>query len=161
MPVVLRFFSVLPLWLLHALGAALGWLAFCASARYRQRFCAHAALAGYSFGAVRAAVAHAGRMVAELPRPWLGAPPPPPPRGGGARGPGAPAAGGGGAGGGGGGWGGVCGVIPVLCRRARQAWLARLMATARNRPGMLAVPTTLAGVRQMLLALRRGEAVGL
>src|SRR6218665_4086056 len=74
MPVVLRFFSVLPLWLLHALGAALGWVAFCASARYRQRFCAHAALAGYSFGAVRAAVAHAGRMVAELPRLWLGAP---------------------------------------------------------------------------------------
>src|SRR6218665_267024 len=63
MPVVLRFFSVLPLWLLHALGAALGWVAFCASARYRQRFCAHAALAGYSFGAVRAAPwrPHGGR----------------------------------------------------------------------------------------------------
>src|SRR6218665_857463 len=73
MPVVLRFFSVLPLWLLHALGAALGWLAFCASARYRQRFCAHAALAGYSFGAGRAAVAPAGRMVAELPRRGVGA----------------------------------------------------------------------------------------
>ena len=35
------------------------------------------------------------------------------------------------------------------------------METARNRPGMLAVPTTLAGVRQMIKALRRGEAVGL
>jgi KDO2-lipid IV(A) lauroyltransferase len=35
------------------------------------------------------------------------------------------------------------------------------METARNRPGMQAVPTTLAGVRQMIKALRRGEAVGL
>src|SRR6218665_832474 len=106
MPVVLRFFSVLPLWLLHALGAALGWVAFCASARYRQRFCAHAALAGYSFGAVRAAVAHAGRMVAELPRLWLGAAPAPPPGGGGRRRAGAPGRGRGGWGGGGGGGGG-------------------------------------------------------
>ncbi|KAB7597407.1 lysophospholipid acyltransferase family protein [Verminephrobacter eiseniae] len=173
MPVVLRFFSVLPLWLLHALGAALGWLAFCASARYRQRFCAHAALAGYSFGAVRAAVAHAGRMVAELPRLWLGAPLPCRLEGGAcveqayAAGRGivyltphqgcfelsAQAAARR--------WSAAHGPITVLYRPARQAWLARLMATARNRPGMLAVPTTLAGVRQMLLALRRGEAVGL
>ncbi|ABM60534.1 lysophospholipid acyltransferase family protein [Verminephrobacter eiseniae] len=173
MPVVLRFFSVLPLWLLHALGAALGWVAFCASARYRQRFCAHAALAGYSFGAVRAAVAHAGRMVAELPRLWLGAPLPCRLEGGAcveqayAAGRGivyltphqgcfelsAQAAARR--------WSAAHGPITVLYRPARQAWLARLMATARNRPGMLAVPTTLAGVRQMLLALRRGEAVGL
>ena len=46
-------------------------------------------------------------------------------------------------------------------RPARQAWLAKVMETARNRPGMQAVPTTLAGVRQMIKALRRGEAVGL
>ncbi|MCW5236784.1 lysophospholipid acyltransferase family protein [Verminephrobacter eiseniae] len=173
MPVVLRFFSVLPLWLLHALGAALGWAAFCASARYRQRFCAHAALAGYSFGAVRAAVAHAGRMVAELPRLWLGAPLP-------CRLEGAAcverayAAGRGivyltphqgcfelSAQAAARRWSAAHGPITVLYRPARQAWLARLMATARNRPGMLAVPTTLVGVRQMLLALRRGEAVGL
>src|SRR6218665_69032 len=192
MPVVLRFFSVLPLWLLHALGAALGWLAFCASARYRQRFCAHAALAGYSFGAGRAAVAHAGRMVAglprlwlgaavavaggmvaDLPRLWLGAPLPCRLEGGacveqayaagrgivyltphqGCFGLSAQAAARR--------WSAAHGPITVLYRPARQAWLARLMATARNRPGMLAVPTTLAGVRQMLLALRRGEAVGL
>ncbi|MOA04434.1 Lipid A biosynthesis lauroyl acyltransferase [compost metagenome] len=35
------------------------------------------------------------------------------------------------------------------------------MATARNRPGVKAVPTALSGVRQMIKALRRGEAVGL
>src|SRR6218665_6812 len=114
MPVVLRFFSVLPLWLLHALGAALGWLAFCASARYRQRFCAHAALAGYSFGAVRAAVAHAGRMVAELPRLWLGAPPPPPPAGGGRGGKG-----------GAGGW----------ARGGPAAWRAAPASSRPTRPG--------------------------
>ena len=35
------------------------------------------------------------------------------------------------------------------------------MALARNRPGLEAVPTTLAGVRQMIKALRVGHAVGL
>src|SRR6476660_1199777 len=76
MPVVFRFLSVFPLWLLHLLGAAMGWAAFAASATYRRRFLANAALAGYSLGVVRAAVGHAGRMVAELPRLWLGAPMP-------------------------------------------------------------------------------------
>jgi len=155
------------------MGAAMGWVAFAASASYRRRFLANAALAGYRFSDVRAAVAHAGRMVAELPRLWLGAPLPSrlvnadcvvrayaagrgivylTPHLGcfelsaqvGARE-----------------WGAAHGPITVLYRPARQPWLARVMETARNRPGMLAVPTTLAGVRQMIKALRRGEAVGL
>ena len=42
-----------------------------------------------------------------------------------------------------------------------QPWLARLMARARNRPGLHTAPTSLAGVRQMLRALRQGHAVGL
>ena len=58
-------------------------------------------------------------------------------------------------------WGAERGPITILYRPARQPWLAKVMETARNRPGMLAVPTTLAGVRQMIKALRRGEAVGL
>ncbi|OGA83499.1 MAG: lipid A biosynthesis acyltransferase [Burkholderiales bacterium GWA2_64_37] len=173
MPVVFRFFSVFPLWLLHIMGAAMGWIAFCASPTYRRRFLANSALAGYSLGDVRAAVAHAGRMVAELPRLWLGAPLPcriegeacveqayaagrgivylTPHQGcfelsaqAAARR-----------------WSAERGPITVLYRPARQAWLAKVMETARNRPGMLAVPTTLAGVRQMIKALRRGEAVGL
>ena len=173
MPVVFRFFSIFPLWLLHALGAAMGWVAFCASPTYRRRFLANSALAGYTWGAVRAAVAHAGRMVAELPRLWLGAPLPcridgeacveqayaagrgivflTPHQGcfelsaqvAARR------------------WSAERGPITVLYRPARQPWLARVMETARNRPGMLAVPTTLSGVRQMIKALRRGEAVGL
>lgn len=173
MPVVFRFFSVFPLWLLHIMGAAMGWVTFAASPTYRRRFLANAALAGYSFGAVRAAVAHAGRMVAELPRLWLGAPLPCRIEGeacveqGYAAGRGilyltphlgcfelsAQAAARR--------WSAERGPITVLYRPARQAWLAKVMETARNRPGMLAVPTTLAGVRQMIKALRRGEAVGL
>ena len=173
MPVVFRFFSVFPLWLLHVMGAAMGWVAFVASPTYRRRFLANSALAGYSFGDVRAAVAHAGRMVAELPRLWMGATMPcaltgeacveqayaagrgivflTPHQGcfelsaqAAARR-----------------WSAERGPITVLYRPARQAWLAKVMETARNRPGMLAVPTTLAGVRQMIKALRRGEAVGL
>ncbi len=173
MPVVFRLFSVLPLWLLHLVGAALGWLAFLSSAPYRRRFLANAALAGYGFAQVRAGVAHAGRMVAELPRLWLGAPLP-------CRMEGtrhvdqAYAAGRGivyltphmgcfelSAQAAALRWSAQHGPITVLYRPARQAWLARLMETARNRPGMQAVPTTLSGVRQMLKALRRGEAVGL
>ena len=173
MPVVFRFLSLLPLGLLHAVGAALGWLAFLASPIYRRRLLDNAALAGYRFANVRAAVGHAGRMVAELPRLWLGAPPPcrlvgescvneayaagrgivflTPHLGcfelsvqAAARR-----------------WSAECGPITVLYRPARQAWLAKVMETARNRPGVQAVPTTLAGVRQMIKALRRGEAVGL
>ena len=173
MPVVFRFFSAFPLWLLHVMGAAMGWVAFCASPTYRRRFLANSGLAGYPFGAVRAAVAHAGRMVAELPRLWLGAPLPCRIEGEGcveqayATGRGivlltphqgcfelsaqAVARR----------WSAERGPITVLYRPARQAWLAKVMETARNRPGMLAVPTTLAGVRQMIKALRRGEAVGL
>ena len=55
------------------MGAAMGWVAFVASPTYRRRFLANSALAGFAFGDVRAAVAHAGRMVAELPRLWMGA----------------------------------------------------------------------------------------
>ena len=162
MPVVFRLFSVLPLWLLHAVGAALGWLAFLASATYRRRFLDNAALAGYGFAQVRAGVAHAGRMVAELPRLWLGAPLP-------CRMEGtrhveqAYAAGRGivyltphlgcfelAAQAAALRWSARHGPITVLYRPARQPWLAKVMQTARNRPGMQAVPTTLAGVRQML-----------
>ena len=174
MPLIFRFLSLLPLWLLHPLGAALGWLVFAFSPTYRRRFVAHARLAGYPFGRVRAAVAHAGRMVAEAPRLWLGGTLPPcEVRGGecveqawaagrgivfltphigcfelsvqeGARR-----------------WAPAHGAFTILYRPARQAWLARLLAQARQRQGVRAVPTSLQGVRQMIKALRQGRAVGL
>ncbi len=53
------------------------------------------------------------------------------------------------------------GPITVLYRPARKPWLRDLVDTARGRPGLAAAPATLAGVRQMIRALRRGEAVGL
>ena len=174
MPSLFRLFSALPLWLLHAIGAVLGWVAFLASPTYRRRFVANAARAGYAFGQVRPAVAHAGRMVAEAPRLWLA--------------PGSPAceirgvdcverAWAAGRGivfltphigcfemsvqAAAGRWAPQHGPITILYRPARQRWLAELMRTARNRPGIAAVPTTLQGVRQMIKALRAGRAVGL
>lgn len=51
--------------------------------------------------------------------------------------------------------------MTVLFRPARQAWLRALVAQARQRPGLLAAPTTLSGVKQMIKALKGGESVGL
>ena len=171
---ILRLLAVLPLGLLHALGALLGWLAFALSPTYRRRFLANARQAGYRFGQVRAAVAHAGRMVAEAPRLWLHeALPPCEVRG-------ADAVEQAWAGGKGivfltphlgcfelsvqkaaQRWSPAHGPITILYRPARQAWLAQVMTHARNRPGIQAVPTSLLGVRQMIKALRQGQAVGL
>ena len=51
--------------------------------------------------------------------------------------------------------------ITVLFRPPRQTWLRGLVASARGRPGLLAAPTTLAGVKQLIKALRQGQCVGL
>ncbi len=164
----------MPLRCSHALGAAVGWAVFACSPAYRRRFIDNARDAGYALRDVAAAVGHAGRMVAEMPRLWLQVGLPPVrmvnaecverawTRGRGIlfltphlgcfelsvqaaaeR------------------WGAQHGPITILYRPARQPWLAEIMRTARNRPGISAVPTTLQGVRQMIKALRRGEAVGL
>lgn len=156
----------------------MGWLGHALSPTYRARFRANATQAGLSPQAVRAAVAEAGRMVTELPYLWM--------RPASAslasklqwegrelldaaheRGRGvviltphmgcfevtaqAIAEH----------YGATHGPITVLYRPARKAWLRPLMESSRQRPGMAPVPATLAGVRQMMRALRRGEAVGL
>ncbi len=173
MIILFKLLAIMPLWLLHAMGWVLGWVVFLCSATYRRRFVANAALAGYDFASVRGAVGSAGCMTVELPRLWMGrtvhcewdndacvdqAY---------AAGRGivflTPHMG--------------CfevsaqtvghryregyGPLTVLYRPARQAWLAKLMADARDRPGLRTAPTTLAGVRQMLRGLRNGQAVGL
>lgn len=155
--------------LLHALGAGLGWLAWLLSPTYRRRFLANAAQAGLRFAQVRQAVAESGKLIAEVPRLWFGAMPAVQWVGTenieAARAAGrgivfltphlgcfevtAQA------------YAGRYGPITVLYRPARKAWLRELVATARNRPNLAAVPTSLAGVRQMLRTLRAGEAVGL
>lgn len=167
-----RTLSVLPLALLHALGWGLGWLSFLSSVRYRRRLLAHARLAGVSRATALASVGEAGKLVAELPRLWLGRPVALD-------------------------WDGAdCieaaqaqgrGVLfltphlgcfeitaqayarrfgarqpmTVLFRPARQPWLRELVAGSRQRPGLHTAPTTLAGVKQLIKALKAGEVVGL
>ena len=161
--------AILPLPLLHAFGALMGWLAFGLSPTYRRRFLANAAQAGYNFAQIRGAVAEAGKLVGEVPRLWFGRPAPVEWEGAelieAARREGrgllfltphlgcfeATAQG----------YAARFGSITVLYRPARKAWLREMVDTARNRPNLSAAPTTLAGVRQMLRALKAGEAVGL
>ena len=168
-----RFFSRWPVWALHALGWVGGWGAWLLSGPYRQRFLMNARQAGQGWRVVLGAVGQAGCMSAELPRLWLGRMPPlawaddHAAAAAYAQGQGvlfltphmgcfevtaqALALR----------FGAQYGQLTVLYRPARQAALNEVMALARNRPGLKAVPTTLAGVRQMIKALRAGEAVGL
>jgi KDO2-lipid IV(A) lauroyltransferase len=159
----------LPLPLLHLFGAALGWVAFAFSPTYRRRFLANAAQAGYGLAQVRRSVAEAGKLIGEVPRLWFGFTPTVHWDGdelisaARAKGRGlvfltphlgcfevtAQA------------YAARFGPITVLYRPARKAWLRDLVDTARGRPNLSAAPATLPGVRQMLKALRAGEAVGL
>jgi Kdo2-lipid IVA lauroyltransferase/acyltransferase len=164
-----RVFALLPLPVLHAVGAALGWVSFLSSPTYRKRFVANARQAGYGLRQVRSAVAEAGKLVAEVPRLWFGRPSRIEWDGAQlidaarAKGHGivfltphlgcfeATAQG----------YADRYGRITVLYRPARKAWLRELVDTARARPNLATAPTTLAGVKQMLKALKAGEAVGL
>ena len=164
-----RLLARLPLPVLHALGALVGWLSFLASPTYRRRFVANARQAGYRLGAVLGAVAEAGKLVGEVPRLWFGRPVALQWEGAelidAARAAGrgivfltphlgcfeATAQG----------YASRYGRITVLYRPARKAWLRELVDTARARPNLATAPTTLAGVKQMLKALKGGEAVGL
>ena len=166
-----------PLGVLHAIGTLLGWLVYGLSPSYRHRFRWHAKAAGLSLWQRWSAVAHNGRMVSELPRLWGR------PQGALlgervqwrnaecidqslAQGKGlillTPHVG--------------CFEInaqayaerfgqthpmTALYRPAKQAWLAEVMAHARNRPGLNTAPATLTGVRAMLRALKNGQCVGL
>ena len=181
MSLFFKLFSCLPLWLAHGMGAALGWLVFVLSPTYRGRFLANSKLAGYTFTQVKGAVASSGRLIAELPKLWMST-------AGKAQGKAeAPftwqgvehieAAYAKGKGvifltphlgsfemigqAWGQDFGKAHGNFTVLFRPARKAWLAELVANSRNRPGLATVPTNLSGVRQMIKALRKGEAVGL
>jgi KDO2-lipid IV(A) lauroyltransferase len=162
---------------MHGLGAALGWLVYLVSSTYRQRLRAHVAQAGLPLGAARAAIAHSGRMLAELPFLWLR------PRDallgervlwqGSERVQAALARG-----------KGLIIVTPhlgafealgqsygerwgeqhpmtALYRPARKAWLTEVMVESRNRPGLRTAPASVAGVRVMIRALKQGDTIGL
>jgi len=169
---VFRALAWLPLPLAHGLGCLLGWLSVVLSPRYRRRLLAHIRQAGFSWRDALVSVAEAGKMVTELPRIWFGRPV----RVGweGAAVIEAAQAHG----------KGVLFLTPhlgcfeitaqayaerfggrqpmtVLYRPARQAWLRPLLAQARQRPGLETASTSLAGVKQLIKALRAGQAVGL
>lgn len=168
-----KLLSHCPLWLLHGMGAAMGWLVFLASPTYRRRFVSNARQAGLTWRQWLGAVGESGKLVAELPRLWLGGPVRTL-------------------------WDGAAHVeaalaqgrgvvfltphlgcfeiapqayvqrygnlgkpITVLFRPPRQAWLREVVGVARQRPGLLTAPTTLSGVKQMIKALKAGESVGL
>ncbi len=50
--------------------------------------------------------------------------------------------------------------ITVMFRPARKPWLRELVAASRDREHLAAAPAALAGIRQMLRALKKGETVG-
>ncbi len=174
---LLRWLGRRPLWFLHGLGTALGWLAWWGSGRYRRRMRGNAALAGLSPAELRASVPQAGRMIAELPRLWLR--PPATAMTDALR------------------WDGdawLAGLLQAdrglllltphlgsfevaaqayaerfgarwpmtaLYRPAENAFVRRLEETARARPGLLTAPASVAGVRQLLRALKAGHTVGM
>jgi KDO2-lipid IV(A) lauroyltransferase len=168
-----RLLGRLPLSLLQRLGALLGWLVWRLSGGDRQRFEEQAAGAGFSPAQYRPARAAIGTMVAELPWLWLR----PADQGvlhlvqwdGLAHVESALDAGKGvilalphlGC------WemigqslaeryGPTRGPLVALYRPARKAWLAPLVASSRDRPGLKAVPTSVAGVRSLIRVLRGG-----
>jgi Kdo2-lipid IVA lauroyltransferase/acyltransferase len=173
-----RWLSRCPLWFLHVLGGVIGWLSYLLSGSYRRRFDANVRQAGIPLSLARRAVAHSGRLVMELPYLWmrpatvtlgsrLGWDGDELIRAAHAQGKGivfltphmgsfevtaqgyAER------------FSAAQGPITVLYRPARKAWLRELVDTSRGRPGLATAPATLSGVRQMIRALRRGEAVGL
>ena len=169
---LMRVASRAPLWMLHALGIVLGWVAYCSPA-YRRDLRRNLALAGYERDSRvrRAAIGEAGKMFVEVPKITLG------PRDetlalaraleGREHIERAQAAG-----------KGIVyltphlgcfeiagqvlnelGPITVLYRPPKIAWLGALLERRRHRQDGRMAPADLGGVRMLLGALKRGEAV--
>jgi KDO2-lipid IV(A) lauroyltransferase len=69
---ILHLYANLPLGLLHRLGTVLGWVMYGMSPTYRRNLRANLARAGFGDARVRrAAIAHAGQLLAETPAVWL------------------------------------------------------------------------------------------
>jgi KDO2-lipid IV(A) lauroyltransferase len=173
MTLLFRLLSHLPLWSLHALGWLLGWIAFLASSDYRRRFLENVALAGVARSQWLAAVGASGHLIAELPRLWMGRAVPFSWDGAehveaalaaqrgivfltphlgcfevtaqayAAR------------------FGANGQPMTVLFRPPRKRWLREVVMQSRHRPGLVTAPTTLAGVKQLIKALKQGQCVGL
>ncbi len=171
-----RFLSYLPLAWLHALGALLGWMVWLASPTYRRHMRENMVLALGEEEARRvqpSAIAHAGRQSLELPKIWLR-----PLTEAAARVVKIS------------GWDlveaatregkGIVYLTPhlgcfevtaqylsthapitVLYRPPKQAWLQTMIETGRARVQLHIAAADLTGVRALLKALKRGEAVGM
>ncbi len=70
---IFRFLSIFPLPLLHAMGAALGWVVYWASPSYRRRMRDNMRQAGVAQH-LNAAIAEAGKSIIELPFIWCADP---------------------------------------------------------------------------------------
>ncbi len=169
-----RLLARLPLPLLQAGGAGIGLLVYALSPVYRQRLRTNLTQAGYDPARLaRASAAHAGRMVGELPAVWFRTGPAAPVHRvqvqGKAHVDAARAEG-----------RGVLyltphlgcfdvsaqvaakwGPITVMFRPPHKRALQPLAEASRQRDNLATAPATLTGVRQLLRALRAGEAVGL
>jgi len=70
--ILMKIAAVIPLPLAHALGGLLGWAMYGLSPTYRRHLRENLAAAGYADAATRrAAIAGAGKLLAELPAVWL------------------------------------------------------------------------------------------
>jgi len=170
---LLQLAAKLPLRALHAVGTVLGWAMYGMSPTYRRHLRANLELAGLADAAIRrASIGAAGQMIAELPALWLR------PREEvvalvkevegmqavfAARAAGksllllTPHIG--------------CFEISsqyaaahfpitVLYRAPKMGWIEPLMRAGRERPNVRLASADLSGVREVLQALKRGEAVG-
>ena len=171
--ILLRLIAALPLSVLHRLGTVLGWAIYGMSPTYRRNLRANLAQAGYDDARIRrAAIAHAGQVLLETPALWLrpqervaalvaevqGMDAAMAARAGGKallfltphmgsfemagqytahRMP-----------------------ITVLYRAPKMRWLDPLMRAGRSRGQMRLAPADLRGVRELMAAFKRGEAVG-
>jgi KDO2-lipid IV(A) lauroyltransferase len=171
---MMQLLARLPLRVVHALGSILGWLIYGLSPTYRRHLRENLALAGYQDGRLRrAAIAEAGKMLAETPKIWLR------PREESlallreidglqyyeaARAAGraivllTPHTG----------CFEICAQafaarhpITVLYRPSKQAWLQATIDQGRAQPGVNLASADLAGVRLLLAALKRRESVGI
>lgn len=169
--VLFRFLSFLPLPVLHGIGAGLGWLVYLGSPSYRRRFQENIRQAGFVEHTYRA-VSEAGKSMFELPFIWYASPSRVlkiakikqgeiPQEALDAK-------------------QGVIFLTPhlgcfeitaqtlaakapitVLYRPAKKKALQTLIEHARMRNNLKLAPANLTGVRSMLKALKKGEAVGL
>jgi KDO2-lipid IV(A) lauroyltransferase len=169
--VLFRFLSFFPLPILHAIGSSLGWLVYLVSPSYRHRLQENIRQAGYA-KLIYQSVSEAGKSMFELPYVWYASPKrvlsttriehweivqealdakqgvifltphlgcfEVSPQTVAAQTP-----------------------ITVLYRPPRKKALQPLLENARTRPNLTLAPANLTGVRNMLKALKRGEAVGL